>query len=84
MFACPGCGGRLTFDIPSQKLLCQNCSTTYDPYSVTDQHRAEEHTEYEATVFTCPQCGGQILSTDQSAADFCSFCGASTVLESRL
>ena len=36
------------------------------------------------SIFTCPQCGGEILSTDDTAAGFCSFCGASTVLYSRM
>lgn len=40
--------------------------------------------EYEVTVFTCPQCGGQILSEDTTAATFCSFCGAATILDSRI
>jgi hypothetical protein len=39
---------------------------------------------YDVTVFTCPQCGGEILSTDNAAAGFCSFCGASTILYSRI
>ena len=45
---------------------------------------AEESTEYDVTVFKCTQCGGEIYSTDERAASFCSYCGASNVLESRL
>ncbi|MBR6230671.1 MAG: hypothetical protein IKR00_01900 [Lachnospiraceae bacterium] len=61
---------------------------------------AEEHTEaeaqekdagseddekyFEATVFTCPQCGGELVSMSDTAATFCSFCGASVLLESRV
>ncbi len=40
--------------------------------------------EYQMTVFTCPQCGGEILSDDVTAATFCSFCGAATILDSRI
>ncbi|MGN0341245.1 MAG: hypothetical protein ACI4DO_00465 [Roseburia sp.] len=39
---------------------------------------------FDATIFTCPQCGGEILSMDNEATSFCSFCGASTILSSRL
>lgn len=89
MFSCPGCGGNVKFDISSQKLLCDFCHERYDPYAFEDKKSdAEEiHTaenDFEATIFTCPQCGGEILSTDNSAAEFCSFCGASTILYSRL
>lgn len=84
MYQCKSCGGRLKFDIPSQQLKCEYCSTLYDPYSVEDGFVAEGHSNYDVTIFTCPQCGGEIYSTDETAAGFCSFCGASTVLESRL
>lgn len=85
MFACPNCGGNLKFDISSQQLGCEHCQTLLDPYSFEDKESdAIEQTEYDVTIFTCPQCGGEILSTDTSAAEFCSFCGASTILYSRL
>lgn len=85
MFACPNCGGNIKFDIPSQQLCCEHCSTLMDPYSFDDKEKdAVERKEFDTTIFTCPQCGGEILSTDTSAAEFCSFCGASTILFSRI
>ena len=84
MYQCPNCGGRLTFDIPSQQLKCDHCSTQYDPYAISKEKDAEESREYDVTVFKCPQCGGEILSTDNTVANFCSFCGASTILSSRV
>ncbi len=89
MISCPGCGGNVKFDIPSQKLRCDQCHESYDPYAFDKKTAdAEEHTtvenDYEVTIFTCPQCGGEILSTDNTAAGFCSFCGASTILYSRI
>lgn len=84
MYECPNCGGNLKFDIPSQKLMCQHCSTKMNPYDVNKDHDAVEETFYDATIFTCPQCGGEIISTDNEAASFCSYCGASTILDSRI
>lgn len=93
MYGCPNCGANLKFDIARQMLFCEYCDTTMDPYSVSKEKDAEERTvsagyaednEYEVTVFTCPQCGGQILSEDNTAATFCSFCGAATILDSRI
>ncbi|MBP3242191.1 MAG: hypothetical protein J6M92_16870 [Oribacterium sp.] len=43
MYECPNCGGDLRFDIPSQKLRCEHCDTTFDPYSVVVEEDAEEH-----------------------------------------
>ena len=85
MFACPNCGGNLKFDISAQKLSCENCQTLVDPYAFDSQEKgAIEQTVFDATIFTCPQCGGEILSTDTSLAEFCSFCGASTIFHSRI
>lgn len=85
MYACPNCGGNLKFDISTQQLGCEYCQTQVDVYSFEDKTpAAEKQTEFDATIFSCPQCGGEIISTDTSAAEFCTFCGASTILHSRL
>lgn len=84
MYECPNCGGNLRFDIRSQQLACAYCSGKFNPYEIAREKDAEEQNEYEVTVFCCPQCGGEIYSTDNTAAGFCSFCGAATILNSRL
>ena len=81
MLSCPNCGGNLKFDIPSQQLSCEHCHTLFDPYDFDGKTSDAEESktfdgDYEVTIFTCPQCGGEILSTDNAAAGFCSFCGA--------
>lgn len=81
MYGCPNCSANLKFNIERQQLYCEHCGTTMDPYDFSTETDAEE---YEATLFTCPQCGAQILSEDTTAATFCSFCGASTILDSRI
>ncbi len=69
MYECPNCAGNLKFDIARQQLHCEYCGTMMDPYQVSGERDAEEKAgEYEVTVFTCPQCGGEILSEDTTAA----------------
>jgi len=88
MYECPNCNGNLKFDIVRQKLFCEYCGTEVDPYSFQRERDAVETEspsgEYEVTVFTCPQCGAEILSEDTTAATFCSFCGGSAILDSRI
>ncbi|MCR4807229.1 MAG: hypothetical protein K5857_06095 [Lachnospiraceae bacterium] len=97
MIVCPSCGANLKFDPKSQKMLCEFCGSSFDPSEFDMQGDAqeqviqEENTEapefetYDVTIFTCPQCGGELMSVDDNtAAAFCSFCGASTILNSRL
>ena len=85
MYACPNCGGGLRFDIPSQKLKCDYCATLTDPYDISRDKDADMQTdEYGVTLFTCPQCGGEVVTTDESITGFCTFCGASTMLDARM
>lgn len=84
MYECPNCGSNLKFDIAAQQMLCSHCSTAVDPYSIQKEHDAEESNEYDVTVFRCTQCGAELLSEDTTAATFCSFCGSTAVLDSRI
>ncbi len=84
MYECPNCGGNLKFDIASQQLACAFCGTKENPYAVEKETDAAASEYFEATVFTCPQCAGEIFSADNEAAAFCSFCGASTILSARI
>ncbi len=85
MYECRNCGGGLRFDIPSQKIKCDYCNSEFDPYEVTQSRDAEESSDaYGVRVYTCRQCGGEILTTDESITGFCSFCGSSAVLDGRM
>lgn len=87
MFECPNCSANLRFDISLQKLKCSYCDTVVDPYEAVRENDAEEKEEYDVIIYTCSQCGGEIQSTgdmESLAAGFCSFCGSSTILNSRL
>ena len=81
MYDCPNCGGNLRFDISLQKLHCDYCGTDLDPYSYEKKKDAVESQVFETTVYTCPQCGGEIMTT---TTGFCTYCGASTILDSRI
>ncbi len=83
MYQCPNCNGNLKFNIKRQKMLCEHCNSIFDPYQFGEAEGAKQ-SEFEVTVFTCPQCGGELFTTDNEMTDFCSFCGSSVVFESRI
>ncbi|MDE7223300.1 MAG: hypothetical protein K2O34_05915, partial [Acetatifactor sp.] len=83
MYECPGCGANMKFDIEYQQMSCAYCGRREAPESLHMGGDAQEDT-FEATRFTCPQCGGEMISGDQDATAFCSFCGAANILTSRL
>ena len=84
MFECPSCAHNIKFDIASQQMKCEACESMFDPYAIRREVDAESSEYYETNVFTCPQCGGQIISDNTEAATFCLFCGSSTILMERI
>ena len=94
MYKCPNCTGEMVFSPEKQKLVCGFCDSefTVEEFEKRTGVRAEEFHQgvsdddktYEAVIFTCPMCGGELISTDDTAATFCSFCGSSVLLESRV
>lgn len=83
MYQCPNCNGNLKFNIALQKLSCEHCDSKFGVHAFDAAEDTNEDS-YEVTVFTCPQCGGELYTTDTSATSFCSFCGVANILESRL
>ncbi len=87
MIICPGCGADMRFDPEVQKLLCDYCGKQLDPKEYHAPKAAEASEQdgfFEAHFYTCPQCGAEVVSTDETAATFCSYCGTSVLLEGRL
>lgn len=84
MYQCPNCSAGLRYDIKTAKLHCDFCESSFDPYSIDKEKDAQESRdssgEFDAVVFRCPQCGAQIISSDETAAAFCNYCGGSTIL----
>ena len=83
MYQCPNCNGNLKFNIKRQRMLCEHCNSTFNPNQFGDGEGAKQ-SEIEVTVFTCPQCAGELFTTDNEMAGFCTFCGSTTVMESRI
>ena len=86
MIACPGCGANLRFDIASQQMKCEYCETLYDPYDFDGMEEdAEKEKLFDAWVYSCPGCGAELLTTDNSdATAFCPYCGGTSILFDRL
>ena len=84
MFGCPNCGNNIKYDIASQKMKCPSCDSMYEPEEITRDTDIVQGEFFETKSYTCPQCGGNIISEDSEAAVFCSYCGASGILTEKL
>ena len=89
MNACPNCASEMRFDIATQSLLCPHCGTkenpqTYSAFGAFAEEYGTDPEEMDAILYSCPQCGGSIYSTESSVNGFCSYCGANVTLKSRM
>lgn len=86
MIHCPGCGGALRFDIPSQQMICEMCGAQHDPAITASINKEAKGTQvFEAYSYLCPSCGGELLTTDKTdAIGFCPFCGGASMLFDRI
>lgn len=96
-YECPGCGAAMEFNAEKQKMVCSHCGTActveeLDNIREYDVEREDEVSgEFEENgergdfkVFTCPSCGADILTDENTSATFCSFCGRPNLMEDRL
>lgn len=90
MINCAGCGANMRFNPELQLLKCDYCDSTADPENlqaaiISPESRVRLQTKdiFEAKIYTCPQCGAELVSDDDTAATFCNYCGASVMFEER-
>ncbi|MDD6400648.1 MAG: hypothetical protein PUG10_03445 [Lachnospiraceae bacterium] len=91
MIACLGCGGPLKYDIASKKLACTYCNSFVD---VEDKRLTEttaegrniidDDTNMEVRIYSCPQCGAELMTANEEVTTYCSFCGAPNLIQDRI
>ena len=81
---CPSCNGVLYFDIKKQKLKCQHCESEYEVKDYDLKNDAQETIIEGARMYTCKNCGAQLISANDEAVSYCSYCGSEAVLESQI
>lgn len=98
-YKCTSCGGELKYNAELGKFVCEYCGTEFTKEELensepltdgkdiekenTVQEEKEESTE-EAFLYTCPNCGGEILTDSTTAATECYYCHSPVVLSGRL
>ena len=96
-YKCPNCAAGMRFDIDTQLWLCQFCNSEFDVATLdrlashegnetpeADEIPAEEFAAQETAVYTCPDCGGRILTACNTAATFCVYCHNPVVVAAHL
>ena len=85
MIKCPNCGAELEFNAKSQLVTCEYCRSTFNPKELNEKvHVSEEIEQFEGRSYLCSQCGASLLTFDETAITFCSYCGSQAMIESKM
>lgn len=87
---CLSCGAEIKLDPKSQKLVCEYCGSAFDvkdykkKAEIAKEKSLLEAGKIDVKSYTCTQCGATLLTFDDTAVTFCSYCGSSMVIEPKL
>jgi len=95
---CPCCGAALKFDVGTQQVRCEFCSSSYDPGDLVDDGMFVEMVPDDIALadnggepdsssynqYVCDSCGGEIYTEPTTSATQCPFCGNPVMLKGRL
>ena len=89
MIKCPNCSAELKFSAKDQQVKCEYCGSTFDPKELKTAVKKskkikDESKGVEGKSFLCSQCGAKLMTFDETAVTFCSYCGSQAMIEEEL
>ena len=85
MIKCPNCTGELNFDPKATKVKCEYCGSIFDPKELkTKVKKTKEVETIEGKGYSCSQCGATVMTFDNTAVTFCSYCGSQAMIEANM
>ena len=81
---CPNCSGTLYFDIDKQKLVCEHCSAEFSVSEYSGNNDAQEGVFEGEKLYICKNCGAELISMNDEAVTYCSYCGSEAILQSEI
>ena len=90
MIKCPNCTGEMNYEAVEGLVKCPYCGSIFNPKELkTEVKMATERPInnngiYQGKSYNCTQCGATLLTFDETAITFCSYCGSQAMIESKM
>ena len=99
MIKCPNCTGEMKFSAKDQIVKCEYCGSTFDPKELNvevkkskekkskeevEEKEKKEESTLKGTSYSCTQCGATLMTFDETAITFCSYCGSQNMMEDKM
>ena len=91
MSKCPHCGAEVQYSPEKHVVHCDYCGSDFKASELLAEYKKAKKEKDDANApkfqgmsYTCSQCGATLLSFDETAVTFCSYCGSQNVLEDKL
>lgn len=90
---CPACGAVIKFNPVNQMWDCEYCNSKFTledmkKYNNASSKKANDgKVETSANgidVYSCSNCGAEVVADEHTASTFCIYCGNTTILKNRL
>lgn len=86
---CPNCAATLNFNPSTQNWQCEFCKSVFNKeqlseYTSKDLTKNSEKNKLDMDVYTCTNCGAQIIADENTSATFCIYCKNTAILRNKL
>lgn len=97
IYKCPNCDSGLEYDAKTHIFHCDYCRSDFTAEELEENKRKREEILMDsnikqkdnefgehAVLYSCPSCGAEIMTDENTAATFCYYCHNPVVLSGRL
>ena len=91
---CPSCGAKITFNPKNQKWDCEYCGSKFSldemkkyqnaSSSKANQKKVSKKKLDHLDVYTCKNCGAEVMADDTTTSTFCVYCGSTAILKDKI
>ena len=86
MAKCPHCGAEFKFDARKKMVHCDYCGSDFNPKELKKEVKTSKKREdvISGKTYSCTQCGATLMTFDETAVTFCSYCSSQNIVENEV